>query len=58
MEAMTSLPKRPRSEGNTLIKEVNPPQSLRDCTRPGTYREDLIMATSKEFFNTELTFKS
>jgi hypothetical protein len=44
-EALTRVPKRPRSEGSTLVKEVNPLQRPRDSMRPGTYREAFIMAT-------------
>jgi hypothetical protein len=46
-EALTRVPKRTRSEGSTLIKEVNPLQRPRDSVRPGTYREALIMTTNK-----------
>jgi hypothetical protein len=46
-EALTRVSKRPRSEGSTLVTEVNPPQRPRDCMRPVTYREALIMATNK-----------
>jgi hypothetical protein len=57
-EALTRLPIRPRSEGTTLIKEVNPLWGPRDSVRPGTYREALIMAPIKELSNTELPFES
>jgi hypothetical protein len=46
-EALIRVPIRPRSSGNTLIKEVNPLSGPRDSLRPGTYREALIMATNK-----------
>jgi hypothetical protein len=46
-EALTWVPKRPRSEGSALIKEVNPLQRPRESIRPGTYREALIMVTNK-----------
>jgi hypothetical protein len=42
-EALTRVPKRPRSEGSTLVKGVNPPQRPRESMRPGTYGEALIM---------------
>jgi hypothetical protein len=47
-EALIRVPERPRSEGSTIVKEVNNPQKLRDSLRPGTYREALITATNKK----------
>jgi hypothetical protein len=41
-EVLTRVPKRPRSEGSTLVYELNPLQRPRDPMRPGTYREALI----------------
>jgi hypothetical protein len=35
------VPVRPRTEGSTPIKEVNPPKRPRDLMGPGTYREAL-----------------
>jgi hypothetical protein len=35
-EALTRVHIRPRSKGNTLIKEVNPPKGLWSSVRPGT----------------------
>jgi hypothetical protein len=46
-EALTRVPIRPRSKGNTVIKEVNPFQGPRDSVRPETYREALIITTNK-----------
>jgi hypothetical protein len=46
-EALTRLPKRLRSEGGNLVKEVNPPQRPRDSMRPGTCREASIVTTNK-----------
>jgi hypothetical protein len=46
-EALTRVHIRPRSEGNILLKEVNPLKGPRDSVRPGTYREALNMATNK-----------
>jgi hypothetical protein len=46
-EALTRVPKRTRSEGSALVKEVNPLQRPRDSMRPGIYREALNMATNK-----------
>jgi hypothetical protein len=37
------VPKRPRSEGSTLVKEVNPLQRPRDSMRPGTSWVALII---------------
>jgi hypothetical protein len=47
-EALIRMPKRPRFEGSTLIKEVNSLLGPRGSTKPGTYREALIMAANKE----------
>jgi hypothetical protein len=46
-EALTRVSKRPRSEGISLVEEVNPPQRPSDCMRHEIYREALIMATNK-----------
>jgi hypothetical protein len=46
-EALIMVPKRPRSEGRTLFKEVNPLQTARDSMRPRTYLEVLMMAINK-----------
>jgi hypothetical protein len=46
-EALTRVPKMPRSEGTTLVKEVKPLQRPRDSMRPGTYREALITAINE-----------
>jgi hypothetical protein len=46
-EALTNVPKRPRSEGSTLIKEVNPPKRPRNSMRPETYMEALTNKTEK-----------
>jgi hypothetical protein len=46
-ETLTRVHIGPRSEGNTLIKEVNPLEGHRESMRPGTYREDLDMTTNK-----------
>jgi hypothetical protein len=46
-EALTRVPIRPRSKGNTLIEEANPLFGPRDSVRPEIYREALIMATNK-----------
>jgi hypothetical protein len=46
-ETLNRVPIRPRSKGNTLIKEVNPLSRRRESVRTGPYREALIMATNK-----------
>jgi hypothetical protein len=60
MEALSRIPRRPRSKGisSTLIKEVNPFQRPRDSRRSGIYMEALIMPPIKELFNTEQPFNS
>jgi hypothetical protein len=47
-EALTGVPKWARSEGSTLIKEVNPLQRPRDPARLGTFREAVIMSTNNK----------
>jgi hypothetical protein len=48
-EPLTRMPKRPRSEGRSLVKEVNLLQRPRD-SMTGTCMEALIMATNKRAF--------
>jgi hypothetical protein len=52
-EALTRVPERTRSEGSTLIKEINPLQRPRDSTRPGVYKKALIMAANKRALLTQ-----
>jgi hypothetical protein len=41
LKALTRVPKSPRSEGGTLIKEVSPSKRLRHSINAGTYMKAL-----------------